>query len=65
MYIKNSGVYGPREIPAVFLSPGNRADVAIRCSDDEEVLVLAKGRPSSDVAVGGDFDPELSRESTI
>jgi len=45
--------YGPRPIDAIFLSPGNRADVAIRCTADDKMIQITEG------GTGG-FDPKVT-----
>mmetsp|Transcript_18987 Transcript_18987/g.40036 ORF Transcript_18987/g.40036 Transcript_18987/m.40036 type:complete len:694 (+) Transcript_18987:35-2116(+) len=64
IYVKNSDRhYAPRDISAIFLSPGNRADVAIRCNTaevDVDMIQLARTDPGNDISAGTDFDPVLS-----
>lgn len=51
----NDNVYGPRNIKAIFLSPGNRADVAIRCIGNADMIQITEG-------TSGNLDPDVSKE---
>ena len=56
IFIKEEGVYAPRDVEEIILFTGNRADVAIRCTASDEMLQLRSGTTNLDSTLGSGTD---------
>ena len=65
--LAKDGIYlndAPRNITMVLLSPGNRADVAVRCHSVGEKIVKIAGDVSGLYPTNGKFDPKDDQYDT-
>ena len=59
IFIKEGGVYAPRDVEEIILFTGNRADVATRCTASDEMLQLRSGTTNLDSNLGVPEVPDV------